>query len=166
MKGRPPKPTEQKKLEGNPGRRPLPEPVIVAGRGSLPAPPDDVPPEGHRLWDTIVAELERVNLVDRIDYPALIALCTQWARAEKARRVLAQEGMFALGSMGQIVEHPALAIERNAHALFLRFAEHYALTPVARARIGLAMLEGRKMQEELQDRIGRSPRRTGADDAT
>ena len=43
--------------------------------------------------------------------------------------------MWARGSTGQMVEHPALQVERNAHTLLLRFAAEYGITPSARARI-------------------------------
>src|SRR5205085_177510 len=70
---------------------------------------------------------------------ALQAMCVQWARAQMATKVIGRHGYFALGSTGQIVEHPALAIERHAHGLFLRFAEQYGLTAAARARIAAAL---------------------------
>jgi len=64
----------------------------------------------------------------------------------------------ALGSTGQVTEHPLLASERNAASLVLRAGEHYAVTPVARARLGLAALQGRSLQRELDDELGPSTR--------
>jgi P27 family predicted phage terminase small subunit len=85
---------------------------------------------------------------------AVEAMCTQWARAQQAGRVIAEQGHATLGSTGQIVEHPALSTERNAHQLFLRFAEQYALTPVARTRLGLAELERRSLAAEMDAALG------------
>jgi P27 family predicted phage terminase small subunit len=98
-------------------------------------PPDDLPPEAIEFWTDTVVLLCKTGIVHKADRSALVALSVQWARAERARKVLFEEGYFALGSMGQIVEHPALSIERSAHSMFLRFAEQYGLTPIAREKI-------------------------------
>lgn len=136
MRGRKPKPVEQKLREGNPGKRPLPEPLKFApGQLDRPA---DLPAAAAEFWDELVPILTAAGVADRVDRASLVALCVQWERAETARRVIDSEGYFALGSMGQLVEHPALAIERQAHTLLLRFAEQYGLTAAARARIAAA----------------------------
>jgi len=105
--------------------------------------------------------LADVDVAQRVDAPALAALCIQWARAKQARRILAEEGLLALGSKGQLVEHPALAIERSAHALFLRFAEQYGLTAAARARIAATTVVARAVKAhldaELSDVIDMTP---------
>ena len=44
-------------------------------------------------------------------------------------------------------------IERDAQAAFLRLAEQYGLTPLARTRLGLVALKRRSLQEELQERV-------------
>lgn len=155
MKGRKPKPTEQKRREGNAGKRKLPEPVQIAPVSGL-ARPDDLPAEALQLWDDIVDRLHGAGILDLVDRPALTALCVQWARAERARKVLAQEGFFTIGSMGQLVEHPALSIERQAHALFLRFAEHYGLTAAARARI-VAAVRGHGPSDEIAAIVSAEP---------
>lgn len=98
-------------------------------------PPSDLPIEALEFWKDTVQLLGESGVIHGADRSALIALSVQWARAERARKVLIEEGYFALGSMGQIVEHPALSIERQAHSMFLRFAEQYGLTPIARAKI-------------------------------
>ena len=49
--GRPPKPTEIKRRTGNPGKRPLPEPVsIVAGLEGVPEPPAGLAMAGLTVW--------------------------------------------------------------------------------------------------------------------
>jgi P27 family predicted phage terminase small subunit len=154
VKGRKPKPLQQKVREGNPGKRKLPEPLeLDSGPLSKPA---DLPAEASALWDDLVPLLEHAGVAERVDRAAFSALCVQWARAERARAVLAAEGLFALGSTGQLVEHPGLGIERNACALFLRFAEQYGLTPAARARISAARM-GLSMADEIALEDGGGP---------
>jgi P27 family predicted phage terminase small subunit len=157
MRGRKPKPAEQRRLEGNPGKRPLPDTVIVAGRpdvAEMAEPPDYLPEDGKDFWSETVAWLIDLGIVDRIDRFALEQVATQYARIRQAQRVIKADGHFARGSTGQLVEHPALKIERSATDLFLKLAEHYALTPIARTRLGLAELQARSLASELQDVLG------------
>ena len=148
MKGRKPKPVEVRRREGD--SRKLPEPVLVGGRPiDAPEPPEDLPDEARDAWGEVVPRLQEVGILDTVDRLALEAMCMQWARAKEAGRTIAREGVTALGSQGQIVEHPALASERSAHLTFLKFAEHYALTPIARTRLGLAELQRRSLATEM-----------------
>jgi P27 family predicted phage terminase small subunit len=156
MRGRKPKHPEQKRREGNLSKEKLPEGPLVIGGMEAPPPPGSLPPEAQALWQEVVTRLHQVGVVDVVDGAALQAMCVQWARAERARAVIAEEGMFALGSTGQLVEHPALAVERAAHAMFLRFAEQYGLTAAARARIA-AVLMGGGGKDELDDIVDAEP---------
>ena len=150
MRGRKPKPVEQRIREGNPGKRPLPEPIKLRGASALEK-PDDLPARAAGLWDELVPVLEQAGLLNRIDEAALTALCLQWQRACDARTVVEQEGLVAIGSHGQLIEHPMLAAERAAHQLLLRYAEQYGITPVARARIALVARQMTSMADELDE---------------
>ena len=80
---------------------------------------------------------------------------TAYSRFRQAKRVIDEQGTLSRGSTGQITEHPALATERQAQAIYLRFAEQYALTPVARTRLGLAELHRRSLADEMTEKIGK-----------
>lgn len=151
MRGAKPKPIEQKIREGNLGKRALPEPVKLRERG--PRKPANLPEAASEMWDEIVPILKEAQVLNQIDRAALEALVVQWHRGVQARQVLATEGLFSLGSTGQIVPHPALDVERNAHTLFIRIAEQFGITPVARARIAAAVqgVAGASMENELDD---------------
>jgi P27 family predicted phage terminase small subunit len=157
MKGRKPKPVEQRIREGNPGHRPLPEPVLVSGRpdrGELAEPPAHLPDEAKEFWREHVSRLVEVGMVDRVDVPALEMMATQYALSRQAQRAIEEHGFFAEGSRGQMREHPAVRSQRDASTLFLRFAEQFGLTPSARARLGLAELHRRSLQAEMTDGLG------------
>lgn len=157
MRGRKPKPVEQKIAEGNPGKRPLPQTMLVSGRPELAEiaePPEHLSDDAKEFWRESVTRLVEVGIIDRVDVPVLEQMAEQYARVRAAQRVVKEVGMFAKGSTGQIREHPALRIEREATTLFLKLAEHYALTPIARTRLGLAELHRRSLAEELQSGLG------------
>lgn len=76
-------------------------------------------------------------------------------RAARAR----YGNLVALGSTGQLVEHPMVATERNASRLALSFASSFGLTPSDRARLGILIFDAvrGKREAELDDAIGRRP---------
>lgn len=157
MNGRKPKPVEQRRREGNPGRRPLPETVQVGGRPDpsvFAKPPAHLEKEAKAFWKDAVQTLADVGVLDQVDGAALEMLATQYARVRQAQAAVKKHGLFTTGSVGQTREHPALRIEREATAAFMRIAEHFALTPVARTRLGLAELHRRSMAKEMDDSLG------------
>lgn len=154
MKGTRPTPVEQRQREGNPRKHPVPEPLIVAGRDMDLEPPEDLPEAGKQAWNAVVPQLADVGLLDRVDRLALEAMCVQWARMKQAGRVLAVQGHLVRGPGGMLKEHPSLKTEREAASMFFRFAEQYALTPIARTRLGLAELHRRQLKTEFEDALG------------
>ena len=150
-RGRKPKPIELQEASGNPGRRPLPAPVRTDPLD--PTPPEELDTAGRELWAELVQRLGSVGALDQVDRAGLTALCIQWDRAADAAAVLKTQGHYAKGSKGQLVAHPALSIERNAHHALFKFLAEYAATPVARARIATAKAErnAARVFEEIID---------------
>ena len=158
MRGRKPKPVEQRRLEGGMevSHHPEPEVMLVAGRpaGELDLPPQELPHDAQEYWTATVTRLVDAGMIDLVDDAALRMLSVQYARWRQAGRVVAQDGHFALGSIGQLREHPAVKIEREAHGLYLKTAEQFGLTPMARTRLGLAELHRRSLHAEMTDALG------------
>ena len=152
IRGAKPKPPGQRA-----GHRPDPHPVVLAGRPTaedIAEPPEHLPPEAKELWRRDVRTLIDVALVDRVDRGALEAMCIAYARALQAGRVIVADGLFVANGRGVPTIHPAVRIERDAWDAYLRLAEHYGMTPIARIRLGTAELGRRSLQAELQDKFG------------
>jgi P27 family predicted phage terminase small subunit len=157
VRGRKPKPVEQKIAEGNPGKRPLPEVLLIAGRPDLQelaVAPAHLPRYAREFWSATIVELVKVGVVDRIDVSLLEQLAVQYCRIRQAQDVLAEDGLFARGSTGQIREHPAVKIEREATTLFMRLAEGFGIGAMARARLGLTEVHRRSLAQEMEDMLG------------
>jgi phage terminase small subunit len=151
------KPPEIRKREGNPGHRPLPEPLLVAGRPDLQAfatPPATLDRDATEFWRDSVTLLIEAGVVDLVDKPSLMIGATIYARVLQCQRLIAERGLFSPGSTGQIREAPWVKLERDSMVTFMRWAESHALTPVARTRLGLAQLHGKAMAKELEDALG------------
>ncbi|MGI8800823.1 MAG: hypothetical protein ACR2KV_01420 [Solirubrobacteraceae bacterium] len=73
MVGRKPKPVEQKRSEGNPGGRPLGDPVIIGGRVA-PVMPAYLSVGAKKAWRETVPALTALEMLDRVDGPAVEAL--------------------------------------------------------------------------------------------
>lgn len=156
--GRPPKPIEQRRLEGNLGHRPLPEPIAI-----LPAPADQIPkpPRGlkrpgrdvwRRLWRRGSAWLS-----EDTNYDIMTRLCEAHNQREELKAEIAKYGYLVPGKLGGVVGNPAVTQLRVLEALMTRWESECGFTPVARTRLGLA--EVRRMNE-LDEFLGKRSRGT------
>jgi P27 family predicted phage terminase small subunit len=154
------KPAEQRVLEqGSVDHRPVPMPLVTSARVlECPPPPKSLPKEGKRLWETTVRRLFEIGFVTEVDVPALHEMCRQWAHAQRLLRVLDKQGYFTLGSVGQLVTHPALRAYQDASNAYIRIAREFGMTPSARASIGLTDAAKRTLQMDIAERLGPNPR--------
>jgi phage terminase small subunit len=131
------------------------------------------------LTDTsAILRATRVRLANRIksgeaptsDVAALIAAEERMLRTTERLENLRElrrlrehaGGLVALGSTGQIVEHPLVGIQRAAATLFLRFAQEFGATTLARTRISLGKSMGRKIDSDLDRELGTGRKRKTA----
>lgn len=137
MRGTKPKPTVQKELEGNPGKRPIndsePEPPEL---DATETPPAEVA-ESKRAtaeWLRLYPMMRRIRMVTEADRSALMALCLEWARyldaTEKARA-----GMIVRTKTGYPMVNPYISIATKALAGCLKLWPELGLTPSSRSRL-------------------------------
>lgn len=204
MKGRKPKPAEQKRREGNLGKRPIGDPVLVGERivaeadtelvvigdvpdgavvignriylrEQLPSVPEhleldaDDAPVAAELWYEITALLTDAQLLTRGDLLMVGMLVENILESRRAWRALREHGSVVqtanpYADRASYKASPYHKIWRDANAEVRKLAEHFALTPVARARLGLAIGKGRKIQQELDTGLPANPRDTSRGD--
>jgi P27 family predicted phage terminase small subunit len=154
MKGRPPKPREQRIAEGNPGNRPLPEPVLGLGKVlDFPA-PSTLSPAERNVWDELVPEVAALGWIDRVDRAMLELLVQQLALVEQARESVRRDGFMLTdydkdGNERGLKVNPAARLQVQATAQALRLAEQFGLTSSARARLGLTVAKGATLAQQL-----------------
>jgi P27 family predicted phage terminase small subunit len=153
MRGRVPRSRDEQVREGVRADR-LPEVVRVSPRlepgERLPA-PMELGRDALAFYDDVQVALIEAGVIERIDRYLLALTAEAWGTAVKASRVLAEVGQYTLGSQNQVVVHPAVKIQRDAIQLFERLSQSLCLSPVARARLGLAALTGQLMSHELDE---------------
>lgn len=145
---------------GDPGHR-LPKDARSADIGESiepVAPPQDLPPEGQELWMEVLPVLSNYGGLRSVDLPALKGMCQLWAMAERAQTSLNKQGYFTTGSTGQMVAHPAIKVVLEARNAFLRHAEQFGLTWIARSKLGLSEATRGAVLAGLEGKIGANPR--------
>lgn len=133
-RGPAPKPTQLKKLAGNPGKRKLneqePQPERV-----VPAKPRGLAKGAQRFWDAHARKLEGLGIFTEVDGPAFAMMAIHYDIAWQAAHEIGKEGITAVDENGAARKHPSLQVLRDNSTLFLRYAAHFGLTPSARSNL-------------------------------
>lgn len=139
MKGRKPKPTALRVLEGNPGKRPInknePKPKPLA-----PTTSSWMSAEAKKLRKQLAPKLENMGLLTEVDGPAFDFMITHYALAAEAAAMIKRDGIID-ESKPTLKAHPAMKILKDNSAAFLRYASSFGLTPAERSRLNLAAPE-------------------------
>lgn len=136
MRGRKPKPTHLKLLEGNPGRRPLnhAEPVPIGDLHSAPEWLTDSQKEG---WAYAIASAP-AGLLKRIDR----TLLTIWVVAEdlhrEASEAITKGGAIITTRNGEVAQNPYMVVMNRQVPVMLKAASELGFTPASRSRIHLS----------------------------
>lgn len=173
-RGRKPKPTEQKRLAGNPGKRPLNKREPKPPTSKLPLAPDRLDGEALAVWDELAPQLQAADLLADVDRNLFAHLCDNEAIVRAAADamkvpvlnkagdiVLPQQPLVIEGATGALVKNPLLNIMRD-HANMVRLiGAEFGLSPSARASLHVpgapdpAGDELRKMREKKEQRARR-----------
>jgi len=146
-RGRPPKPTEQKRLAGNPGRRPLPAPsniIALASAYELPEPHRPLLAPGLELWERIWG-MANTWLSPNTDGELLLMTCElldeRWNLRSKVMREARPDERKALRDLDrQLVANLSLL----------------GFTPTDRSRLGVAEVKRQSKLEELKSRASQN----------
>ena len=139
MRGRKPKPTSQKVLEGNPGKRQLnvAEPQLPAPVDAFDAPPQELAGDGvaSAEWSRLAPILRRSRTVTEGDRGVLVALCQQWSRYQDANGKVAVAGMVVKSPSGYPMPNPYIGIANKSLTHCTKLWAELGLTPSARSRV-------------------------------
>ena len=126
QRGRKPKPTAVKVLEGNPGKRSLntaePKPEKKAPRCPL-------------------------GILTEIDMAAFAGYCQAYARWKEAEEFITQHGTIVKTPSGYWQQVPQVSIAQTYLKIMNKFCEQFGLTPSARSRIVADTAEDKESDE-------------------
>ncbi len=146
MAGRPPKPTQLKIIEGNPGKRPLRRGEPQPQRG-IPSRPGWLSPEAKREWNRVAPELDRMGLLAEIDRALLAAYCECWATYVAAVKALrakkeapeadgsAQASLTFTTEKGYVGPRPEIGIAKAMVEKMMQLSARFGFTPSDRSKM-------------------------------
>ena len=133
-RGRKPKPTVLKILEGNPGKRPLNENEPIPPKGSVNC-PSWLEPEAKKEWKRLAPSLEAMGVLTQVDLTAFAGYCQAYARWREAEEFLTQHGSIFKTPSGYVQQVPQVSIAQQNLKIMQSFCSEFGLTPATRARI-------------------------------
>lgn len=138
MKGRKPKPTSLKILEGNPGKRPLNKSEPKAAR-KLPRPPKGMLPEQQRLWRKWGRMLLRCGVATQLDGIAFSMLIGCLIKHQEAADNVAKYGPVFMekgdGKIPKFQYSPWWVIQNREFDKLKGLLTEFGMTPSARSRV-------------------------------
>lgn len=133
--GRRPKPTAQKALAGNPGKRALnknePDFALVTNID----PPEWLGENAAKVWKMVVPELLRAKVLALTDLHNVEAFCTAYDNWRMAQDAVREHGIVVTGAMGGPMKNPALTAANEAMRQMVTFGSMLGLDPASRSRI-------------------------------
>lgn len=136
MRGRKPKPTALRRLEGNPGKRAWnhDEPVLPEG---LPDCPDHLSEPARGEWERLAGVLHEAGLLTLADRAALAAYCQCWGRWVEAEEKLRELPAMVRAPSGYVQQNPWMSVANKQLELMGRYMAELGLTPAARSRVAV-----------------------------
>ena len=135
MRGRKPKPTTIRLLEGNPGKRAVNsrEPTPPSG---IPRCPKYLDKEARREWIRTSKVLHQMGLLSLADRTALAAYCVAYSRWLDSETQVKKFGAIVKSpEKGFPMKSPYLTIADQAMESMRKFMVEFGLTPSSRSRI-------------------------------
>ena len=151
MRGRKPKPTAVKVLEGNPGKRALntsePHPPVPDAN---PYAPRHLNEDAKKEWKRVVGILIDLGLYTEIDKAALAIYCQTRGRWVIAEGKCDEQGEILTTDKGYNYQNPWRHEANKAQDLMRRMMVEFGMTPSARSRINMpGEPEGPSLAEQL-----------------
>ena len=136
-RGRKAKPTEIKRADGNPGKRPLnknaPDFTEVV---------DIAPPlyfEGLEfapvIWQSVVPELLKNGVLRITDMHNVEGFCIAYDNYRQCQKDIAENGVTVMGGNGNLAKNPALTAINEAMKQMTMFGSMLGLDPSSRQRL-------------------------------
>lgn len=133
MRGRKPKPTFLKLIEGNPGHRPLnidePQP-----EGQLVDPPETFNAQQQALWRKEIAKVPE-GMLRKLDMAAFASYIVHFHEFLHAAQRVAELGPIVRTRANQPQVNPYVGIRQRANLAMMKAATELGFTPSSRSRV-------------------------------
>ncbi|VVN74163.1 phage terminase small subunit P27 family [Pseudomonas fluorescens] len=134
-RGRKPKPTAKKELAGNPGKRGLNKSEPQFSKITNVEPPEWLSDRASTMWNMIVPELLRENVVALTDLHNVEAFCVAYDNWRMAQESIQENGIVVAGATGGPMKNPALTAANETMRQMVTFGSMLGLDPASRTRL-------------------------------
>lgn len=124
--------------------------------------PKELSPEARKEWRRLIALYRDLNVevLNDLDASVLSAYCESVAIYRKAQEAYQKFPLVGKDPVtGQPTENPYIKIMTKEGQNMARYAEQLCLSPVGRARMGLAREKRETAGDQMEDVLSRRPRR-------
>lgn len=135
-RGRKPKPTKLKELNGNAGKRALNKNEPQFDQITNIEPPEWLEPLAVAMWQRIVPQLCANELLTAGDLHNVEAFCTAYARWRQAQEAITLHGVITTNpETGVLLKNPAVTVMNETARQMVQFGSLLGLDPSSRARL-------------------------------
>lgn len=143
-RGRKPKPTHLKLIEGNRGRRSLNAGEPEYDLSNI-MPPSELDDQAKVEWGRVAHQLLAQGVLTDVDRATLAGYCACYSTFITAEKALAKMsasggklgGMVVMTARGGVTKNPLIRIRQQSMELMLKLASEMGMTPTARTRLGI-----------------------------
>ena len=97
--------------------------------------PQNLEPEARQYMTDVLQMLEDSGIIEDVDDAALQMLAHNYSTFIKASKIVEQEGLTITSDRGNIAEHPAVKIARDAQTQALKVMAEFGLTAKSRSKL-------------------------------
>lgn len=147
-RGRKPKPTAVKVLEGNPGKRSL-NVYEPTPENKAPECPSWLNDEAKAEWNRLVDKMVELGTLTEMDMAAFAGYCQSYARWKEAEEFIEKHDNIVKTPSGYWQQVPQVSIAQTNLKVMLKFCSEFGLTPSSRSR----MIAGNISQDAAVDEM-------------
>jgi len=133
-RGRKPKPTKQKQLAGNPGKRALNNNEPEFTKLTKVEPPAWMPDIAIGMWETIMPDLLTNDVLTVPDLHNVESFCMAYCRWRQAEEEICKVGL-TIETEKTTIKNPALTVVNEAKRQMVQFGSLLGLDPSSRQRL-------------------------------
>ncbi len=151
-RGRKPKPTSLKVIEGNPGKQRLNKEELAPPRDNIKC-PSWLLPEAKKEWKRMADAMEAIGILTNVDVAAFAGYCQAYARWREAEEFITKHGSIFKTPSGYVQQVPQVSIAQQNLKIMQSFCAEFGLTPAARARIGANVATSSKESDDPMEAL-------------
>lgn len=134
MRGRKPKPTYLRALDGGAARRPLDRADEPRPAGDLFDPPPELSPRQQAIWRHAIAHAPP-GMLTKLDQSVFLSWVVAVDTLELARQKVTELGLLVKTRDGNTMQNPYLSIQNKQAAIVMKAAAELGFSPTARTRV-------------------------------